>query len=515
MRSDDSSTAGLERSPSLAGVGWAIGAATAALAVHLACVNRYGVFRDELYFLACGRHLAWGYVDQPPLIAWVARVTAALVGTSPLALRIPAYLAHAAAIVTAGALARRLGGGRFAVGLAALATLGAPAALAAGHLLTMNAFEPFLWTALVVATSRAVGGERRAWLVVGGLTGIGLLNKYSMALWVAGLLLGLVSSPERRALANGWFLAGIALAGALALPNLAWQVGHGFPMLELLRNGRLAKNSPFSWLGFLVEVLREQNPLAAPLWLGGLFWLLRSGGDGRRWLGISWIAVALLTALLGGKAYYLAPAFPVLWAAGACAAELLLRRVVPRAVATALLAASATALAPLAIPILPLPALVAWQGRLGVKPDLGERASTGALSQLYADQMGWREFVESVADAWRAIPAELRPRATILTMNYGEAGAIDLYGPERGLPPATSPHNNYWLWGPPRPEPAAALVVGGREEDQRRACRRVLKLGETPDHPWNMPFERRRPIWLCADPVVPLRELWPGLRVFI
>ncbi|GEJ55935.1 glycosyltransferase family 39 protein [Anaeromyxobacter diazotrophicus] len=499
----------------LSGYGWALAAAAAALALHLACGNRYGVFRDELYFLACGRHLAWGYVDQPPLIAVVARGASALFGTSPIGLRLPAYAAHAGTVLAAAALARRLGGGRFAVGLAALATLGAPALLGVGHLLTMNAFDPLLFTALALAAARAVDGAPRAWLAAGALVGVGLLNKYSMAFWAVALLAGLAAGSARRRLATPWLAAGLALAAALALPNLLWQARHGFPMLELLRNGQLEKNAPFTWRGFLGETLLEQNPAAAPLWLGGLAWLLLSGGGTRRWLGVAFLAMAAELGALGGKAYYLAPAFPVLWAAGGCAAERALRGVAGRAAAVAALAGTAALVAPLAIPILPLPQLAAWQARLGVKPDVGERAETGRLPQLYADQVGWPELAEAVARAWRAVPGDLRPRTALFAANYGEAGALDLYGPALGLPPCSSGHNSYWLWGPPSPEPAALLVVGGRAEELRRRCRRFEQLGETPDSSWNMPYERRRPIWLCAEPLAPLRELWPGLKRFI
>ncbi|HEX7623529.1 MAG TPA: glycosyltransferase family 39 protein, partial [Anaeromyxobacteraceae bacterium] len=376
------------------GLVWAVAAAAAALGVHLACGNRYGVFRDELYFLACGRHLSWGYVDQPPLIALVARATSAVLGTSPLGLRLPAYAAHACTILAVAALARRLGGRGFAVGLSALATLGAPVSLGAGHLLTMNAFEPLLWAALALAVLRAVEGEPRGgWLAAGALVGLGLLNKYGMAFWAVALLAGLAVSSARRALASPWLAAAIALAVALALPNVLWQAAHGFPMLELLRNGQLDKNAPFTWRAFAGETLLEQNPVAAPLWAGGLAWLLLSGGGGRRWLGFAFLAAAAEIAGLSGKAYYLAPAFPVLWAAGGCAAEWALRRAAARAAVVAALAGTAAIVAPIAVPLLPLPALAAWQARLGVKPDVGERETTGVLSQSYADQTGWPELV--------------------------------------------------------------------------------------------------------------------------
>ena len=529
----------------------AAAAALAAVAAHLACGNRYGVFRDELYFLACGRHLAWGYVDQPPAIALAARVAETLFGTSPLGLRLLAFAAHAATVVAVAALARRLGGGPFAVALAGAAALASPALLATGHLLTMNAFEPLLWTALALAVLRAV--ERpslRRWVAVGALVGLGLLDKYSMAFWAAALVAGLLATRERRVLAGSGVLAAAAVAAALALPNLLWQVRHGLPMLEVLRHSA-GRHVPFTWAGFSLETLLEQNPLAAPLWLAGLAWLLffpggvpppgppvapacpriclstcgLEGGQApppgpalrtarHAWLGIAFVAVSAEIALLHGKPYYLAPAFPVLLAAGGCAVERWIRPAAARAAALVALLASGAAVAPLAIPVLPISGLLRWQAALGVKPSVGETLDPGALPQLFADQTGWPELVRSVDAAWRTLPPDDRAHGAILARNYGQAGAIDLYGPALGLPRACSGHNSYWLWGPPPQDARTVLAIGGSRAEWERGFARVERVGETPDSPFNMVFERREPLWLLAAPRAPLPELWSAVRAY-
>ena len=494
----------------------AVGAAAAALALHLACGNRYGVFRDELYFLACGRHLAWGFVDQPPLVAWEARVASALFGTSPLGLRLIPYLTHAATVLATALLARRLGGGTFAVALAAVAALTSPSLNGASHLLTMNAADPLLWTALALAVLRAVEGDARGgWLAAGAIAGAGLLNKYSMAFWALALGAGLLATGARRALASRWFLLAVLLAAAIALPNAAWQARHGFPMLELLRNGQAHKNVAFSWSAFLLETILEQNPVALPLWMAGLAWLVRGSGPGRPWLGIAFLAVAAEIGLLRGKAYYLGPAFPVLLAAGGCAAERWMRSAAARASAAAALLASGALIAPFAIPLLPAPTFVEWQRALGVRTVQMERLEQGPLPQVFADQLGWPELVESVARAWSALPPDVRAHAIVYAQNYGEAAAIDLYGPGLGLPPAFSGHNNYWLWGPPPEDTRAVLAVGGRAEEYGRSFERVERVGETPDSPWNMPYERKRPIWLLTGPRATLPTLWATVRLYI
>jgi hypothetical protein len=492
-------------------------AAAAALVVHLACGDRYGVFRDEMYFLACGRHLAWGYVDQPPVIAVLARSAAGLAGTTVMGLRWPAYLAHAATIALTARLAARLGGGSVAQALAAVMALASPALLGATHLLTMNAFEPLLWTSTALSVHRAVDGDRRGgWLLAGACAGIGLLNKYSIALWVLALLAGLVATPARRALASPWLLAGAALAAALALPNFVWQAQRGFPMLELL--GHMGeKNTEFGWLGYATEVAYEQNPVTAFVWIAGLLSLLRDRPAGRCWFGLAFLAVAIGIGLLRGKPYFLAPAFPTLLAAGACAMARA-GRPTRAAIATGAVALLSGALAaPFALPILSPPVYRAFLARLGMHGNAPrEKLDVGApLPSFFADQFGWPALVASVAVARDALAPGLRARAAVFAQDYGIASAIDLYGPRFGLPPATSGHNNYWYWGPPPDDATAVLLVGPLDREHavaRRLCGKLEPVGETPSSEWNMPYERRRPIFACTDLVAPFSSAWRNLR---
>jgi len=502
------------------GRGWIFvpaAAAAAALLVHFACGNRYGVFRDEMYFLACGRHLAWGYVDQPPAIAVLARIAAELAGTTVMGLRWPAYLAHAATILVTARLAARLGGGRVAQALAAVVALASSALLGATHLLTMNAFEPLLWTATALSVHRAVEDDRRGgWLLAGACVGIGLLNKYSLAFWVLALLAGLIATRARRALASPWLLAGAALAAALALPNFLWQAGRGFPMLEML--GHMGeKNAEFRWLGYATEVAYEQNLATAFIWIVGLVSLLRDRPAGSRWLGLAFLAVAAGIGLLHGKPYFLAPAFPTLLAAGACA---LVRTGHPAraAIATGAVAVLAGALSvPFSLPVLSPPAYRAFLARLGMQGNAPrEKLDIGApLPSFFADQFGWPELVASVAAARDTLAPEQRARVAVLVQDYGIASAIDLYGPGFGLAPASSAHNTYWYWGPPPDDATAVLLVGPLDHDQevaRRLCRKVERVGETPASEWNMPYERRRPIFACTELVAPFSSAWAKLR---
>jgi len=491
----------------------AAGLAACALLVHLACGGRYGFFRDELYFLACGERLAWGYVDQPPLAPAAARVAHALFGLSVPGLRLLAWLASAGLVAATALLARRLGGGAFAMAAAGAAALASPTFLALGHMLTMNAFESFLALALLLCALAAVEGWPRAWLGAGLAVGLGLMNKYSMALFAAALLAGILLSSARRSLASRWLAAGVAVAALVALPNFLWQARHGFPMLEVLRNGQLYKNAPMPPLAVAASLLVEQGPLAAGVWLAGLaFLLFHPAARGRRWLGIFAVAFFALLTALRAKPYYYAPVFPLLFAAGGRVFEGLVRHPAPRVAAVGLLAAAGLATSPMSLPILPPEQTAAFQERLGLRPAQLERLAMGGLPQHLADQHGWQELAEAVAAVWRELPESDRARALVYGANYGRASAVTVLGAPLGLPAAVSGHNNYFLWGAPPGRGEVVVAVGGREQDHLRFYREVRLAARMPPNPWVMPYESELGIFVLRGPLVPFEELWPRLR---
>jgi hypothetical protein len=488
--------------------------AGAAFAVHAACWERYGVFRDELYFIVCGERLAWGYVDQPPLIAAVARLAQAAFGLWVPGLRLLPWLAAALTVLVAGRLALRLGGGPFAAVLAAAAALASPVLAALGHYLTMNAFEPLLFVLVAAALVRATSSGEGRWLVAAGAAvGLGLLDKYTMGPYALTLALGLLLTPERRILRSRAALAGAALAVLLPLPNVLWQAAHGFPFLELVRNGLAYKNAPVTAAGFLLSQLRDMNPLVAPVWLGGLGWLLLAReARPARFLGIGFLLLVAFDLVTHAKPYYLAPAFPAVLAAGGVALERVLRRRWTRVAVPAALAASFLVLAPVLVPILPEEATVRWQGALGLRPERLERLAQGELHQILSDQHGWPELARGVAEAYAALPPEERARAFVFAQNYGEAAAVELYGPALGLevPPVAAGHNSYWLWGPP-PGRDVVLVISDADEDCGGFRSRTL-AGRLPHDRWVMPYEDGRWIWICRDPLRPVADLWREVR---
>jgi hypothetical protein len=448
-----------------------------------------------MYFLACGRRLDWGYVDQPPLIALVSRLAYALSGGNLILYRLPPALAHGATVVLAGRFAERLGGGAM---LACVCVALAPIYAVEGHLLTMNAFEPLLYLGSVMLVMRILrGGDPRLWIAVGALTGLGLLNKHSFVFYAACLLLGVVLTPARHVLASRWFAWGVVVATGIVLPHAIWQVRAGFPMVELL-SAQKWKNAPWSLGDFVVQQVLELNPVAVGVAALGFALLWRD----LRPIAIAFVLEMLLFAALRGKAYYLAPAWlPLLAAGGAAVKERW------RSAALVAVAASGAALLPLALPILPPEGLERYQAVLGVSPQRLENKKYGALPQHLADMFGWEELRDAVAQA--AVQLEPGERAAVFTQNYGEAGALELFG-SAGLP-VISGHNNYHLWGEPGGL-SALLIVGGRVEDHRRVFADCREAAREKDAHWAMPYERELRIWLCRKPLQPLGAVWPRVK---
>ena len=483
-------------------------------AVHLAFIGRYGWFRDEFYYIACGERLAFGYVDHPPLVALIARVTRELLGGSILAARLPSVLAGAAVIFLAGRIARELGGGRFAQGLAALCALVAPVYLFAFHVLSMNSFDILFWTLGAWVVVRIVNtGDPKLWLLFGLVCGLGLQNKHSVLFFGFGVFAGLLLTPERRHFRDPWIWLGGLISALLFLPHLLWQVWNDWPTAEFVRNATAHKNVALSPVEFFTEQIMQMHPLTVPVWLAGLGWmLLTRSGKPYRALGWAYLASFAVLVSQNSKAYYLAPAYPLLFAAGATALESWMRWKVLRVAVPVLLLAGGAVTAPLVVPILPKADLVRYIRSLGIEMSAGERHEMGALPQHFADMHGWEEMVAEVARVYRSLPPEERAVAGIYGQNYGEAGAVDLLGEKHGLPKASSGHNNYFLWGP-QGSGEILIIIGGDAEEHRQAFRDVRQAGKI--HCGScMPYENDQPVWIAHGLKAPIEQIWPMTKSY-
>jgi len=483
---------------------------------HMATAGMYGFFIDEIYFLACGQHLAWGYVDFPPLTAFQAWLTRHLFGDSPYSIRLFPSLAGAALVLLAGAIVRELGGGRFAQIVAALVVLFAPGYLSFCSYLSMNSIEPVIWSACALMVIRIIKrNDPRLWPWFGLLAGIGLLNKHTMLVFGFAVVAGLLLTADRKLMFNRWFVLAGAIAFAIFLPNLIWETRHHFPHLELLanikRNGRDVQMNPIVFL--LWDVLLA-NPAAAPLWIAGLVSLLAGSLKRFRALGLVWIVAYVVLLAAHGRFYYLLPAFVIVIAAGAVATERMTEhRRWMRAPYAALIVIIGALIAPIAVPVLPPAAYFRYTELTHINQPRFEHRRTNAMPQFFADRFGWPEMVATVARAYYSLPPDVRAKTAIFGNDYGQAGAIDFYGPRYGLPKAIGGHLTYWYWGP-RNYTGESLLVLGDDKETLESKFEIVKPMAYIGHPYAMDQEHFTLFWVQKPRGFTLQSAWPQLKKF-
>lgn len=491
--------------------------AATAFVLHLLTANRYGYFRDELYYAACGQHLAWGYVDHAPLIAAIYWFTRRLLGDSLYSLRFFPALSAAAKVLLTGWMVYELGGRRFAQYLGAIVVFFCPIYLSMDSFLSMNSFEPLFWMGCVAVAMRiANGGSPRLWLLYGSIAGLGILNKHSTLFFGLAFFLSLLITSGTRHLRNIWVWLGAVIAFAIALPNFIWEIRYHFPTIEVLENAARLKNAPVSWYGFLAEQALLVHPLAFPVVLAGLWFFFRNK-DGRpyRFLGWTYVLVLAQMLILKGRIYYVAPIYPMLFAAGAVWIEGRIEErnwdwarqaiLIP-------LAVGGIVAAPLALPILPVAAAVTYSNFWDIHKVRVENYDSGRLPQFFADMFGWPNQVKVVASVYYSLPPKERAHSTILAANYGEAGAVDYFGSSYGLPRAISPHNNYYLWGPGNP--ADVVIAVGMDLHRLRLLFGDVQKAAVIVEPYAVPDENDLPVYICRNPHVPLSQAWPWLKFF-
>lgn len=477
----------------------AVGAVVAVqVAVLAALSGRYGFHRDELYFMAAGERSAWGYVDQPPLTPMLARFSTAVFGDTPTGLRVVAILAGALTAVVIALVARELGGGRAAQVAAAAMTAGSSYVLVVSHMLGTNSVDTLVWSLLgLFALKLYRSGDPRWWLALGATVGVGVANKWLVGLAVLGLAVGLLAVGPRAVLRTWWLGAGVALALLVAAPTLVWQATNDFPLLTVA-GGISADDGVENRILFVPMQLVYLSPVLVPVWVAGLVRLWRDPEV--RWarsLTLAYPVVCVVLLVLGGKPYYPVPLLLLLAAAGAEPALRWARRQRANAVVTAGIGLVMNVL--VALPVLPPAAL---------GPVLVMNAEQG-------EQVGWPEFATTVADVWSDLPSSDRDTAVVVTSNYGQAGALERHGPERGLPGPYSPHMSYWDWGPPPDDRTGPiLLVGDFAEDTATpsaftGCRPVAAhdngLGLDND-------EQGTVILRCTGTTAPWSVIWPDLR---
>ena len=471
-------------------------------AVLLAVSGRYGYHRDEFYFLASGLHPAFGYVDQPPLTPLITRAEYALFGDSLLALRLAPALATGLTVVVTGLIARELGGGRGAQALAAVTVAVAAFPVGIGHIVETTTFDLLAWTTLSWLMVRALRDGGRIWLAAGAVAGLALENKTLVVALLGAVGVGVLAVGPRTAFRDRWLWCGLALAVGLWAPNVVWQAGHGWPQLALGRQIATVGNggSESRWLFPLFQLVLF-SPLLVPVWGAGLWALVR---DPRlRPARAFALAYGLLFAALlavGGKPYYLAGMYPVLLAAGAAPTVRWVGRGGGgrRVALGAAVALSAAATAILMLPLVPV-RLLPGSPIVAVQP-------------IAADTVGWPEFAATVSGVYRSLPAGRRSSTVVLTRNYGEAGAVDLFRRRTDLPPAYSGHNSYADWGPPPESTTTVIAVGFGEPDLRSWFGTVRLAARVDNGVGLVNLAQGQPVWVCGDRRADWARIWPRLR---
>ena len=498
---------------------WVYAVAAIYFTLHLLTSTRYGYFRDALYYLACSEHLALGYVDQPPLIAvlgWIARHT---FGTSLPALLLWPALAGASRIVLIAAFARELGAQRFGIVLAAVLAATPGVWWVIDHQFAMNAFEPLFWGGLAYVVLRIIKTRNpKLWLAFGAIAGLGLLNKYSLVIFAAALIAGIFLTRQRSILFTPWILAGGAIAFLIFLPNLIWNIQHHWPFLELMRNiNATAKDVVLPPGKYLLQQVVMMNPVSFPFWLGGLLFYFFSR-DAKSYRGFGWAFVMTIIFFLitHGKDYYSASAYVMLFPAGAVATERLVAmrsqlRMFLKPACFIWLLVGVFALLPLVLPVLPIETFLRYQSHLPFEVPKTERSFVGeTLPQYYADEFPWPGMVATVARVYHSLTPEEQQRTAIFGSNYGQAAAVDFFGPQYGLPKAISGHQTYFLWGPRHYNGDIVILLGSREDEAREQFETVT-VAATLNNPYAYRYENR-PILLCRGLKWNLQAEWERVK---
>ncbi len=477
--------------------------------VHVMSAGRYDIFANELYFIVCGRHPAIGYVDQPPLVPLLAAATQ-LGGTNAWLLRLPAVLAAVAVVPLTVGFVQLLGGSARGAWLAAVATAASAMMTAMSAALSTSTFEPLTFTAVAYFVTRAVLlAERRAFWWAGLIAGVALEAKYGIVFWLFGIALGLVLFGDRRMWRSRDLWIGTAIAVLLVLPNAAWQLAHGLPFLELVRNDN-SGNLTGGPLRFMLDQLFLTNALLAPLWVAGIIAPFASKRMApARFLSLAFVVTAALIVATHGKDYYLAGAYPTMFAVGAAACTRLWRWFV--ALWAVLAAANGAFALPFVLPLDPPGRLAAMLDRMSFRPPPMEKACVGApLGCIFSMEFGWEEVAQRTAEVYASLPSADREKAAILASNYAEAAAIDVYG--KGLPPALSGNNQYYLWGPRGYDGSVVIAVGIEASALARLCDRVTVAARYGTSPYAMPYERERPIVVCRNMRPSLAARWSEFK---
>jgi 4-amino-4-deoxy-L-arabinose transferase-like glycosyltransferase len=474
----------------------------------------YGFFRDELYYIACSDHLAWGYVDQPPFSLLVLKISRLLFGDSLTAIRITPVLMHTGTIILTGLMVKEMGGKTFALLIACLAVALSPIHLGMSLIFSMNSIDTFIWALSVYLILKLINTQNQSyWIWLGIVLGIGLMNKISVLFLGFGIFVGFIVT-NRQWFATRWpYIAG-AIVFILFLPYVLWNIANDYAHLEFIHNASTSKYAGLSALSFIKDQLLFLNPIATPLWIAGLlglfFYLPLKKYRILAWIYLTAFAILILNGTSKGE--YLAPAYASLFAAAGVFAEQKLAGkfvVWIKFAYPILILVTAIFLLPMILPVLPVDKYIVYSKKLGIVPSSNEGKILSELPQFYADMFGWKEKAKDVALVYNGLSEDEKKRCAIVSSNYGRCGAIDFFGDPLGLPKSIGTHNNYWIWGPRNYTGELVIILGGTYEDHVNDFESVILAGVSTCN-YCMPYENDINIFLCKGLKYPLQQVWPA-----
>jgi hypothetical protein len=481
--------------------------------------GNYGLFRDEYYYIELSKHLTWGYVDVQPLSELFLAVSRALFGDTIFGIKIFSYLAGSAIVFVSGLLAREMHGSKFAQIFTAFLVIFSGVILGASSYFSMNSFDILLSALLFYFLIRMINTNNpKLWLVIGLVFGLGLQNKLSFLFLGFGLVVGLMLTKHRIYLKSKEIWIGAAIAFAIFLPNIIWQISNNFPTLEFMSNAAKYKNRPMGIFEFSLNSLMELNPGYTLFLFTGLYFLFFNK-QGRAYNIVGWIFISVFIVFVfnNAKPYYMGVLYPVMLAAGVIGADFLIEKYLwnfVRIILVILVIPFAFIVTPFAIPLLNVESFISLTETMGMKPSNAERSELGQLPQFYADRFGWEDMVQKVATAYNKLSDEEKKETLIFGQNYGEAGAVNFYREKYNLPRAISAHNNFWIWGYPENYKGNVMIVIGSNLKDNSEFFEEVKLVESHSSKYGMPYENVG-IFICKRPKMPVSKIWEKIKVFI
>jgi len=473
----------------------------------------YGYFRDELYYIACSEHLAWGYVDHPPLSIYILKLSRLVFGESLVAIRIVPALCISATLIFTGLIAREMGAALKGISIACFALSLSIIHIAFGGFYNMNPIDLLIWSIAFYIVVRLIKTKKpHLWIYLGFVLGLGLLNKISVLFLGAGIGVGLILTEERKWLATRWpYLCG-CIAIVIFLPYVIWNINHDLAHLEFIKNASGQKYASRDRSDFISEIILLLNPINFPIWVSGLLALIFYNKlKTFRFLG--WVFITVFLILIfnkTSKGEYLAAAVSILFASAGVYFEQFFKRPVLRFIVYAylvILFLVSALVVPAALPIMPVENFISYSKAIGLSPTSNEKKEMGELSQFYADMFGWEDKASDVAKVYNSLSPSDKEKCAIYSSNYGRCGAIDFFGKKYGLPAAIGNHNNYWIWGPRNYTGEVMIILGGSMEDHAddfESC----ELAGASDCDYCMPYEDNLNIFLCRGLKKPLKEVW-------